>query len=68
MYLEWDLSAVGLIYGSTSLRREIHEWAEQAEIRYKTKIVKHKFKLVLTNEQDYSHFTLSWNPTAQHIW
>ena len=68
MYLEWDLSDIGLIYGSASLHREIHEWATQAEIVYKTKMVKHKFRLMLPSEQDYSHFTLSWNPTATIVW
>jgi hypothetical protein len=68
MYLEWDLYDIGLIHGSNSLRNEIDLWAIQTEIVYKIKIVKHKFRLILSSEQDYSHFTLSWNPTVKHRW
>lgn len=48
------------------LIEEVHTWAARTEIAYKTKTVKNKFRLILPNELDYSHFTLSWNPAMRY--
>ena len=66
MYLEWDLLEARSMAEFGGLIEEIYTWAARTEIRYKTKTVKNKFRLILPSEQDYSHFTLSWNPTMRY--
>jgi hypothetical protein len=59
MYVEFDLTDV---YYPT-LEQEIQSWSEKYSVKYYLKIHKHKAKLTFVNEENYSTFCMSWNPT-----
>jgi hypothetical protein len=66
MYIAFSLptGAGGMAAGHAAavLKRAIHEWAEQYDIPYTTKIHKYTLRLCLEKEEHYTHFELSWNP------
>ena len=71
MYIEFDLSQpddptnkhdrIGILV--TCLNIDIDDWVRKHDIQYhKTKYHKNTYRLVLKNDEAYSHFALTWNP------
>jgi hypothetical protein len=67
MYIEFCLpTGAGGMAASMSVNRikfDIEVWAQKHSIQqYKTKIHKYTYRLILQNDQAYSHFALTWDP------
>jgi hypothetical protein len=70
MYIEFSLTPELETIGhpalketyTTVLYRDIKDWATRHDVRYKTKLWKMTYRLILENEQAYTHFQLSWDP------
>ena len=71
MYIEFELPPIGFINGghaSVIISLEIAAWAEQYQIPYKIKSVKHTQRVILTKPEDYTMFGLTWDPTVNYLW
>ena len=68
MYIEFRLPDLpkkdgsGVYVAINCINEDIAAWAEKHEINYKVKQHKLTYRLILPNEQAYSHFALTWNP------
>jgi hypothetical protein len=67
MYIEFCLpSGAGGAAAGTALAQiniDINRWVTKHNIQsHKTKIHKYTYRLCLQNNQDYTHFALTWDP------
>ena len=69
MYIEFQLPKVaneynhGPNYAAMCILADINAWVERHQIAYhKTKQHKYTIRLVLANNEAYSHFALTWQP------
>lgn len=71
MYIEFRLpsGAGGMAaqYTYGMLCRNLREWSNQYGIQYRTKIVKYTVKVTLENDNSYSFFGLTWQPTGSQM-
>lgn len=67
MYIEFALpSGAGgqaAAYVNSLLNQELHAWSDQYGIPYNTKIHKYTKRVTFDDEETYSFFALTWNPT-----
>ena len=71
MYIEFELPQSGPIkfhHASFVISMEVAAWAEQHQISYKIKSVKHTQRVILTKPEDYTMFGLTWSPTVNYLW
>jgi hypothetical protein len=69
MYIEFRLPEVihtrsqAMAIAIYQIDRDIAAWVEKHQIQYhKTKPHKFTYRLILANDQAYSHFALTWEP------
>jgi len=68
MYIEFHLPELpspgnGIPFVINCIEMDIENWTKQHDITlYKTKRHKNTYRLVLKDDQAYSHFALTWNP------
>ena len=65
MYIEFRLDSDEDSYGIvlTCINIDIDHWVKKHNIRYhKTKIHKRTYRLILKDDEAYTHFALTWDP------
>lgn len=68
MYIEFRLPNLpkkdghGVWVAIRCINEDVEAWATKHEIRYKLKHHKLTYRLILSNEEAYSHFALTWHP------
>ena len=67
MYIEFSLRRGdgGLVSHQTitDIFQALDVWAGQYNVAYNKKIIKYNLRITFDDEQLYSHFALTWNPT-----
>jgi len=71
MYIEFQLptGAGGMTaqYTNSVLNRNLHAWSDRYGIPYNKKIHKWTVRVTFDNEENYSFFALTWNPTSENV-
>ena len=71
MYIEFQLpmGAGGMAaqYTNSAINRNLDQWSNRYGIAYNKKIHKHTVRVTFDNEDFYSFFALTWNPTAENM-
>ena len=49
------------------LNKELHNWSDQYNIPYNTKIHKYTKRITFDDEATYSFFAMTWNPTTKRF-
>lgn len=63
MYIEFRLpSSIPWIWQSV-IDEDVQKWAEKFDVPYKTKTVKYTHRIILTCQEHYTLFGLSFDPT-----
>ena len=66
MYIEFTLptgaGGQAAQYVNSLLNKELHEWSDQYNIPYNTKIVRYTKRITFDDEKNYAFFALTWNP------
>ena len=68
MYLVFDLPPAGASTFPSAhtvaflLHREFEKWSNRYQIEHRTKFHKNRLRFVLTTEQEYHFFMLTWTP------
>lgn len=71
MYIEFNLpngaSGYAAQHVNKVLEKELQIWSERYSIGYRKKIVKWTARVTLDDENAYSLFALTWNPSSTSI-
>ena len=67
MYIEWKFEEEHAYVMRFWVDAEIRQWAEKYSVPIKTKSVKSTYRLILGSAEEYTFFTLTWNPLG-HDW
>lgn len=68
MYIEFQLPVIpssghGIPFVINCIELDIEHWAKQHDVKYyRTKRHKLTYRLVLKNDEAYTHFGITWNP------
>jgi hypothetical protein len=67
MYIEFSLRRGdgGLVshHVIAGIFQALDAWADRYNVTYNKKIIKYNLRVTFDNEQLYSHFAMTWNPT-----
>ena len=71
MYIEFTLptgaGGMSANYVHWEIRKNLQEWSEKYQIPFQSKVEKLKVKVTFEDERNYSVFSMTWNPTANHL-
>lgn len=71
MYIEFQLptGAGGMAaqYINSVLNRNLHEWSDRYQIAYNKKIHKYTVRVTFDNDDHYTLFAMTWQPTAEQL-